>query len=279
MNIALDLKKALAARLLEGLVDFRREGVDGVAPHAPGLFSYCAVARERLRAARLAKPVVGVVLSGAKEIWIGDRAERFTPGAMFVLPGGVDLHIVNEPGERTPYQSLVIEVTPDETPDLGPPPRLSPQACHAVPLTPELVEAAVHAARAISAGPGAATVRSARLAELVALLHSSPAARPLFDLSTQEQVARRLRGALDRNWTAAELARRMATSESTLRRRLAAEGASFAAILRRERMHAARRLIANGASAREAAGAVGYVSRAHFARAFRAEFGVNPARA
>ncbi len=43
-------------------------------------------------------------------------------------------------------------------------------------------------------------------------------------------------------------------------------------------MSAAHRLMAQGAGSGAAALAVGYASRAHFARAFRATFGGNPKR-
>lgn len=264
-------------RLLDGLATFRREGVSGLAPHAQGLFSYCALTRERLLAARLDKPVVGVVLSGAKEVWSGAEAERLTQGALFVLPAGVDLDIVNEPGERVPYQSLILEIAPDETLDVG---ALGAGEAtgRAVPLTAERIEAVLRAARAIAAGPAAGALRGARLTELLATLCDAPAAAPLFQLSAGERAARLLRGALDERWTAAAAARRLGFSESTLRRRLAQEGTSFSGLLRRERMEAARRLLASGAASQSAAEAVGYASRAHFARAYRATFGRNPAR-
>ncbi|NLH82014.1 MAG: AraC family transcriptional regulator [Phyllobacteriaceae bacterium] len=272
---------ALRAALLAGLARFRREGVAGTTPHAPGLFSYCALTRERLSSVRLPRPVVGIVLSGAKEVWRGETAERLSSGTLFVLPAEVDLDIVNEPAEGSGlYQSLVLEIAPEAVPDLDAG-ETEPAAggSVAVALTAGLVEATVHAARAIEDGPAGATVRTARLAELLALLHDAPAARPLFDLSVAERVARLVRGGLDRDWTAAEVARRLALSESTLRRRLAAEGSTFSALLRRERMEAARRLMARGAASGAAALAVGYASRTHFARAFRAAFGGNPAQA
>lgn len=271
----------LSATLLAGLARFRREGVSGLSSHAPGLFSYCALSRERLRSVRLPRPLLGFVLSGAKEVWRGDAAERFGCGTLFVLPAEVDLDIVNDPDEgRGLYQSLILEIEADAIPDLGSrdPAAQAAWETSAVPLTAELVEAMLHAARTIGEGPAGATVRMARLAELLALLYDEPAARPLFDMSVSERVARLVRGELDRDWTAATVARRIALSESTLRRRLAAEGRSYSAILRRERMEAARRLMAQGAASGAAALAVGYASRAHFARAFRAAFGGNPAR-
>jgi len=272
---------SLAATLLAGLARFRREGATGTLPHAPGLFSYCALSRERLTSVRLPLPLVGIVLSGAKEVWRGEVMERFLAGTLFVLPAEVELDIVNEPdATRGLYQSLILEIEPDAIPDLGP---AAPQAetrvdVSEVPLSAHLVEAVLHAASAIGEGPAGASVRMARLAELLALLHGEPAARPLFDMSVCERVARLVRGELDRDWTAATVARRIAMSESTLRRRLAAEGRSFSAILRRERMEAAHRLMSQGAASGAAALAVGYASRAHFARAFRAVFGGNPVR-
>lgn len=272
---------ALRAALLAGLAAFRREGVAGTTPHAPGLFSYCALTRERLLSVRLPRPVLGVVLSGAKEVWRGDVAERLAAGTLFVLPAEADLDIVNEPDESSGlYQSLVLEIEPDAIPDLGPPDFAAAVASTTVAVRPttDLVEATIHAARAIGEGPAGPTVRSARLAELLALLRDVPAARPLFDMSVTERVARLVRGGLDADWTAARVARRLALSESTLRRRLAGEGQAFAAILRGERMEAARRLMARGMASGTAALAVGYASRARFARAYRTVFGENPVR-
>lgn len=281
MTAATPPDPAFARRLLDGLPRFRAAPTAGFVPHAAGLFSYCALDRERLRAVRLPRPLIGTVVSGAKEIWRGDVPERLTAGTLFVLPADVDLDVVNEPDDRSGlYRSLILEIAPDDVPLLDPAaasrPSL-PESC-AVPLRADIVEAAIHAAGAIAEGPAAATIRAARLAELLALLHDVPAARPLFDLSVGERLARLVRAEPARNWTAATVAARLALSESTLRRRLASEGRSFTTVLRRERMEAAKRLMARGAASGAAAFAVGYASRAHFARAYRATFGDNPSR-
>ncbi len=269
---------SLAGELLDGLSGFRQTGFAGTAPHGPGLFSYCALSKERLLAVRLERPVLGMVLSGAKEVWFGESFERVTPGMAFVLPAQTDLDIVNEVDEvRGFYQSLILEIAPEDVPDIAPlPANAAGGGGYSVPLSAELVETLLHAARAIAAGPPSNTIRRARIAELLAILYSVPSAAPLFRLSVSERVARILRGELDSAWTAARMARKLSMSESTLRRRLAAEETSFSAVLRRERMLAARKLIEAGAGSGEAALAVGYVSRAHFARAFRAMFGGNP---
>lgn len=250
--------------------------------HGPSLFSYCVLTRERLIEVRLERPLIGVVLSGAKEIWRSDATQRFEAGSMFVLPPQVALDIVNEPDPRRDlYQSLILEIEPDRTPDvatLAGSWRGAETGSYEISLTHGLVEAATRAACAIADGPAAETVRASRLTELLALLAATPAARPLFDLSTGERMARMVRGELDAEWTASLAAKRLALSESTLRRRLAREGASFSAILSRERMQAARAMLARGESSQAAAGAVGYASRAHFARRFRAAHGRNPRR-
>lgn len=265
-----------SVRLLAGLARFRAPRGSGTIPHGDSMFSYCALARERLIAVDLPDPLMGIVLAGRKEVWRGSLVDVLLPGTLFVLPRGVPLDILNIPGDRSgSYQSLVLEIRGQDLPDLAPPPGIRAGGL-AVPLDAARVEAVLHAAAAIADGPARPTVRAARLAELLALLHDVPEAAPLYERTMADRVARLLRGDLARGWTAATVARRLAVSESTLRRRLAADGASFSALLRRERMEAARRHIAAGEGSQAAALAVGYASRAHFARAYRAAFGSNP---
>ncbi|WP_171060875.1 AraC family transcriptional regulator [Poseidonocella sp. HB161398] len=263
---------------LEALRRYRRPQLAGSEPHGPGLFSYCALERERLVSVVLPHPVLAVLLSGRKEIWRGLDQDCLTPGTLFALPGGVELDIVNEPDPVTgSYQSLILEITPEMHGGAPAMPAGRASAGPAIPLRPDLAEAVVHAAAAIAAGPASGAVRQARRAELLALLAGEPAARPLFALSVAERAAQEIRARPGAPWRAAEMARLLGLSESTLRRRLRGEGCSFAALLRRERMQAAARLIGQGLSSGAAAAEVGYVSRAHFARAYRAEFGTAPA--
>lgn len=267
----------LAAALLERLHPFRRADVSGMAPHGPGLFSYCALTRERLASVRLPHPLLAVVLSGRKEIWRGLDQQCLTPGTLFALPADVDLTIVNDPDPRSGvYQSLILEITPEMWGAL-PNPTAKSAMGPALPLSPALIEALLHTASAICAGPSAGPVRQARLAELLALLHPLPEAAVLFDLPLAARIAQMVRARPEQDWQAEAVARALGLSPSTLRRRLRAGGDSFAALLRRERMAVAARLLAQGQPSGLVAGAVGYASRAHFARAYRAEQGQNPA--
>lgn len=207
---------------------------------------------------------------------IGLDQDRLESGTLFALPAGVDLDIVNDPDPRHGiYQSLILEITPEMIPDL-PRHRHKARSGAAIPLRPALIEAVTHAATAIADGPAAAPIRRARIGELLALLLAEPAAAVLFDLSAGQRVAQMIRGRPDYPWDAATMSRMLGMSESTLRRRLRADG-GFGAILRRERMLAAQRMLEQGLPSGTVAGAVGYSSRAHFARAYRDQIGRNPA--
>jgi len=86
-------------------------------------------------------------------------------------------------------------------------------------------------------------------------------------------------GAPSRDWTAAEIARKLGIGASTMRRHLAADGQSLRQIMLDCRMKLARNLLTTGHSnVAQAAEAAGYASRSHFARRFRRAHGVAPSR-
>jgi AraC-like DNA-binding protein len=282
MTIDSSTDAVLSGRLLAGLRQFRAGHQSGTIPHADNLFSYCALERERLVAIRLPHPLVGVVVSGAKEVWRGDNAEVLAEGSLFAFPANVSMDILNVPDEhRGLYQSLIVEVTPKAISGLG---FLKPQqtagpnphGSYGIRLTPQLVDAVVHAASEIAGGVAGQAIRTSRLTELLALLAHEPAARPLFDLPLRDRLALLLGEDLAYAWTAAEAASRLGVSESTLRRRLSDDHTTFRSILRAARMGAAHRLLQQGHGSQAASAAVGYASRTHFARHFRAAFGVCP---
>lgn len=273
------LRRTLLDRLFGQMRGLRLPRSGGFNPQGEQLFTYCALERERLAAVTLGHPLIGVVLRGQKEVWIGDVGETLVPGTVFSLPGGVRMDIVNIPSESEGvYESLIFEIT-------GPPPgiaSLSREAgrARAAPLalrlTGDLVEAVAHAATAISASSAREEVKASRLAELLALARSDPAARHLFIRDLPDELAWRIAARPDHAWTVDEAARALGLGGSTLRRRLARAGTSFRAIVTDARMEAARRLIAGGAGAGEAAEATGYASRSHFARRYRAAHGIPP---
>ncbi len=247
----------------------------GFRQRGPGVFSYCALMAERVAAARLEHPIVAILAQGSKEIWIGDCQRRLTAGDVFVLPGGVDLDVVNIPDPRLGlYESILIEVRPGL---VAPRPRRTRAGFEVrVPLNRALVETISHAALDLIESPRADHLAELRLRELLLLLSDEPAAQPLFEATIADRLRWLVLTAPDHDWSGPELARRLGCGASTLRRRLAEEGTTLRRLVRETRMAVARDLLENRASVAEAALAVGYASRSHFARGFREVFGMAP---
>lgn len=96
-------------------------------------------------------------------------------------------------------------------------------------------------------------------------------------LSFAARVRRLIEGAADARWTAAEVARRLAVSEATLRRRLSAEGTSLGDLLVDVRMAQGLLLLqSTDFSVNRVALEVGYESASRFSIRFRRRFGFPP---
>lgn len=254
----------------------------GMHPRGQQIFSYCCFTAERLAQFTIPKPIIGIVLSGAKEFWLGDDGRRFTAGDVFVLPGGATLDVVNLPDERTGlYESLIVEVAnlPPSIARLPFPARRAarPDFDIAITLTPELVNALAHAATTLATSEHATALAEHRLAEVLMLLRDDPAARALFDAPLADRVRWMVAAEPSRRWTAEEIGARLALGASTLRRRLAAEKTSLRAVLASARMEIAEAMLARGeGNVTAAAEAAGYTSRSHFTRRFRSVYGSAP---
>lgn len=104
------------------------------------------------------------------------------------------------------------------------------------------------------------------------VLRSAP-----VDASVSISVRALIAGRLDHGWTASRVADALAMSEATLRRRLAAEGASMTALIVDARMASALTLLqATTQPVSEIARSVGYESPSRFAVRFRERFGFAP---
>lgn len=282
----LDLRQQLLVRLAALGVRAGASGAEGHGPDsAPLAFSYCVYARERLRRTRLEQPAIVVVVKGVKELWHGDVCERFTAGVPFVISAGTTFDMVNIPDPRTGrFESVCIHVDAElreairrahgrEAPAVG------AAIGSAVPLSPDLVEAYGHAASALADPRHATILTRHRILEILLLIASTPAARPLFAATLVERADDALRRAPGRTWRSEDLARELGLGDSTLRRRLRASGTSFRALLLKARMTAAGALLGSPEyTVAQAAEAAGYSSRSHFARRFRAAHGVPPRR-
>ena len=214
------------------------------------VFTYCCFKAERIGQVTVNRPLIGIVLSGAKEFWLGDAGQRFTAGDVFVLPGGATLDAVNIPDERHGlYESLLVEVA-SLPPSIARMPELPPVKrtgfdIH-VTLTADLVDALAHAATTLATSDNAAILGEHRLAEVLMLLRADPAARPLFDVPLADRIRWMVAADPSHRWTADELARRLAIGASTLRRRLTENGTPLRAVLAAARMQVAQSLLSTG---------------------------------
>lgn len=96
-------------------------------------------------------------------------------------------------------------------------------------------------------------------------------------VSTAARVRTLLAGRLDHDWQTSDIAREMAMSEPTLRRRLASEGFNFVNMLVDARMSFALTLLqASEQPVAHIAHTVGYASASRFASRFKQRFGFSP---
>jgi len=120
------------------------------------------------------------------------------------------------------------------------------------------------------------------LLEFFTALGATASSRPLTLLQTLELQVRGAAGMLaaqlDSPPTVAELARRVGTSETSLKRGFRQVfGTTVFGYLRERRMERAHAALQSGTvTVLEAAGLVGYSNPSNFATAFRRQFGVNP---
>lgn len=266
-----DLRVDLLARLDEFAAP---RGITGEQRLARRLFCYCALERERLASIRPEGGLLGVVLRGKKEVWYGAFSEMLGPGAVFALPRGLPMDVVNIPDDRGRYISLVLQI--DRLP-AGIAPQPAPRRIDrvSVGLTPDLVEAIAHTAAAIRS-PQSQRVGLLRLTELLTLLADDPAGRLILAGDVAERARWLIGSDPARNWQVGDLAREMGMGASSLRRALGNLGQPFRSLLAEARMQAARKVLDEGKDVATATEAAGYRSRSHFTRAYRRAFSVTP---
>ncbi|MEO5620340.1 MAG: helix-turn-helix transcriptional regulator [Cypionkella sp.] len=270
---------ALNAQLADRLAPIAAQARTGFQAFGSQLMTYCCLERERIASFTPPHPMIGIVLSGSKEIWLGEQMQSFAKGQVFILPRGVSLDVVNILDERSgQYATLILEIRnlPEGVAPLTQPETEAPAQDFAMPLSQTLVDALCHAASFTESGPASAEVQTLRLREVLTLLRNLPAARPLFQQSLPERVGWLLRSDPAHGWSVTSVASHLGLGASTLRRKLDAAGTPFRSLLREVRMQAAQSALAAGSDSTNAALAAGYASRSHFARHYRAAFGTTP---
>ncbi len=245
---------------------------DGLRPDplAPGVIRLRQAVRAQFRAVVGEVPVILRVEQGRKVVR-GAVAGEVAAGGLALLPAHLALDVENHPAPDGPYRATGLLVLPHLAAPTGPSSGLGTGDSRAWAAFARAVEVQRQAAVPQS-------IRDHAVLEVLLWLDAAgvrlpPPGPPRF----VDRVRAHLAQDLARDWTAEDLARALATSEATLRRRLAGEGTGFAALLTDLRMNRALGLLQTtdqpvGVIAQD----VGYASASRFAVRFRARFGLAP---
>jgi AraC-like DNA-binding protein len=262
---------------------------ESLGPDHARLASFCSRRRERLQVKEPAFPIVALVLDGEKRLAGGRRVRR---GEVLLLPAHRSVQVVNVPASaRRPYRSFVVHVAPQVAAMLAI--RYAELASRPAPWaearvlrpTRSTLLAALHLARTLAEPDAHVELLRHRAEDL--LLSVLLASRGELDHAPRSQAGHDPAGALrllvrrapHQAWRAADAAAALAMSEPTLRRRLAAAGTTFRAILVDERLRLARTLLEDRTlSVTEVALRCGYQSPSKFAAQLKRAVGSTPSR-
>lgn len=239
---------------------------------------------------RVERPAVILVDRGIKTVKPArGGAVRALPGQMLLLAGGhtVDFHNRVTDGERYEARWLMFGGTVLDDPyylatarrqSVAEAPQPPAQVLRRV--SSGLADAFERARRGLAPDPSRpeAVVRQQLLEVAHWLLAQGMVLRvPPDDARVSGRIRAMLSAQLDGAWSSDAIARSLAMSEATLRRRLAAEGVTLRELIADVRMASALVLLqATSRPVSEIASAVGYDSPSRFAVRFRDRFGFAP---
>ncbi|MEI7037369.1 AraC family transcriptional regulator [Fulvimonas yonginensis] len=233
--------------------------------------------RQRIAAVPFAELLVAQVRSGTKRVGEGTAGTEVHAGSYLCVAPGSLLNVENLPSADGPYVASCLCISADwlqaEALRAGTP----AQRWARLAATPALDQAFAHVERGLHDGLPEALLRHRvrELLEAMRLAGFVPSRR--CEQALADRVRLLLADAPAHPWQAGEIARRLAMSPATLRRRLAAEGRSFRAVLEEVRLAYALGLVQAGRQPlKQVALACGYRSASRFAARFRARFGARP---
>jgi AraC-like DNA-binding protein len=265
--------------------------------HTPGRYQPSALPRVALyRDGATPQPVSGVyqpmmalILSGAKEIAIGDRRLRYDPASYFIatveLPASGCIKL-DQPGE--PYLAVSLDLDSDRLASvLSEADASSPTAEPAFavnPVTPELLDAWLRLLRLLDAPQDIAVLAPLCEREILYRLVQGPQgaivrqiARADSRLSQVRRAIALIRDRFDQTLRVEALAEEAGMSPASLHRHFrTATAMSPLQYQKSLRLQEARRLIVAGRDVAAAAYAVGYESASQFSREYARLFGSPP---
>lgn len=244
----------------------------------------CVVQRSDLRFSRIVndRPALILLRHGSKTLQSAGGQWSIRGGAAIAIAGGQTFDVTNRLSERGLYEARWLVWDPAVIE------RFEGTAAPAPPLAGAAVLGQLGADftaafdRSIEAISDArhipADVAAHRVAEMLLWLsHRGVRFSPTEDVTLAMKLRRLFATDLAAPWTMAVVAKHLAMSEATLRRRLAAEGATLSDLLTDLRMSSAMVLLqSTDFAVNRIALEVGYESASRFAIRFRERFGFPP---
>lgn len=237
------------------------------------------------------QPMVALVLSGAKEIAIGDRRLRYDPANYFIatveLPASGCVKL-DQPDEQ--YLAVSLDLDSERLASVlseADAPSFAAEPAFAVnPVTPELLDAWLRLLRLLDAPRDVAVLAPLCEREILYRILRGPQgsiirqiARADSRLSQVRRVIALIRDQFDRPLRAEALAEQAGMSPASLHRHFrTATAMSPLQYQKSLRLQEARRLIVAGREVAAAGYAVGYESASQFSREYARLFGSPPSR-
>ncbi|MGM3172929.1 helix-turn-helix transcriptional regulator [Dickeya lacustris] len=261
-------------------------GTAGLTLSAPLALSHQIVARNQyvLRTVVMRADLIGLVLSGTKQLLAPQGRCAFSAGECFILPRGTQWDVVNDPAPQGRYVARVLNLQPETLT------HFYQQFGHFAALpavrsfarvtnSAQMQETFLRAADALADERCSAALREHRVMEVLLVLAEQAAIvlTPPSVLSWRERVRRLVAQRPHDDWSVTRVAQALSSTPSTLNRRLAQEASTIAACVRETRLEAAMVLLQSShRSVAAIARDVGYESHSKFTAAFRRRFGVLP---
>lgn len=248
----------------------------------------CCRRKQRIRRVPFLQPCLIMVLSGQKTVSNGDKIDRCAPGEFLGIPAPASFDMINEPDEDSrqylalciPFESRLIERFLQLYPGMA----LGDHKKSAIPINgyDTLYSAVLHFLQMADAPGQDRNVIEHRLLEiLLCLVKDSAASHMLLSMSDQwrQRLASLFLTDPAKAWRAQDVCRLLAVSESTLRRNLRQENASFQLVLDDVRLgQGLVQVQMTRLPIGRIAANCGYQSASRFSARFRQRFHVTPSQ-
>ncbi|PXW48970.1 helix-turn-helix transcriptional regulator [Dickeya zeae] len=237
-----------------------------------------------LRTVVIRADLIGLVVSGTKQLLAPEGRSDFATGEIFILPRGTQWDVVNDPAPQGRYVAQILNLQPEtithfyqsfgQFAALEPLRRVARVADNAAIKT-----AFLRTVDALRDADGSATLSEHRMLEVLLLLaeHAGVVLAPPVTMNWSERVRRLVAQRPYDDWSAGRVAQALSTTISTLNRRLAQEDNTITRCVRETRLETAMVLLQSSErSVAAIALDVGYESHSKFTAAFRRRFGIVP---